>query len=116
MSRSTSPIEGWLADYADPYDFINVLLSGENIHDTNNNNFAYFNDPKFNKLMDQARPSSGSARSTAYGNLDINIMQERGAVGGPIELDRTAIFVSSHVGTFTYNNIYGVDFAAITRK
>jgi len=46
--------EGWLADYADPYDFINVLLSGENIHDTNNNNFAYFNSPSYNKLMDQA--------------------------------------------------------------
>src|SRR3954449_4039687 len=42
--------EAWGADYADPYDFINVLLDGRNIQDANNNNFAYFNDPKFNKM------------------------------------------------------------------
>ncbi|MCW2965568.1 MAG: hypothetical protein JWO17_2820 [Actinomycetia bacterium] len=39
--------ESWGADYADPYDFINVLLDGRNIRDQNNNNFAYLNDPKF---------------------------------------------------------------------
>ena len=43
--------ESWGADYADPYDFINVLLDGNNIQDSNNNNFAYFNDPKFNQQM-----------------------------------------------------------------
>ena len=47
--------EGWIADYADPYDFINVLLSGDSLHDTNNNNVAYFNDPKFNKQMTRRR-------------------------------------------------------------
>ena len=25
--------EGWFADYADPYDFINILLDGSNIQD-----------------------------------------------------------------------------------
>ena len=34
---------GWFADYADPYDFIDILLNGENIHESNNNNLAYFN-------------------------------------------------------------------------
>ena len=41
--------EGWIADYADPYDFINVLLSGDSLHASNNNNVAYFNDPTYNK-------------------------------------------------------------------
>jgi len=107
--------EGWLADYADPYDFINVLLSGETIHDTNNNNFAYFNDPKFNKLMNQAQQLSGKARSTAYGNLDINIMQNA-APWAPRSNATNRYVVSSHFGNWTYNNIYGVDFAAITHK
>src|SRR5204862_7732596 len=62
--------EGWLADYADPYAFINVLLSGDNLHDSNNNNVAYFNDPKFNKAMKTASLLSGAARYKAYGNLD----------------------------------------------
>ena len=28
---------GWLADYPDPFDFINVLLDGDNIQEANNN-------------------------------------------------------------------------------
>jgi oligopeptide transport system substrate-binding protein len=107
--------EGWLADYADPYDFINVLLSGENIHDTNNNNFAYFNSPSYNKLMDQAQQLSGSARYNAYGSLDINIMKNA-APWAPRSNATNRLVLSSHVGSFTYNNIYGVDYAAITRK
>ena len=107
--------EGWIADYADPYDFINVLLSGETIHDTNNNNFAYFNDPHFNKLMDQAQQLTGKARSTAYGNLDINIMKNA-APWAPRSDATNRYVVSSHFGNWTYNNVYGVDFAAITRK
>ena len=47
--------EAWIADYADPYDFINVLLSGDNLHASNNNNVAYFNSPKYNKQMRSRR-------------------------------------------------------------
>ena len=43
--------EGWIADYADPYDFVNVLLDGSSRPDPNNNNVAYFDDPTFNKQM-----------------------------------------------------------------
>ena len=42
---------GWNQDYPDPYDFIDVLLNGDNIHDQNNNNLAYFNIPSINKEM-----------------------------------------------------------------
>ncbi|MDX6452911.1 MAG: peptide/nickel transport system substrate-binding protein, partial [Gaiellaceae bacterium] len=66
--------EGWIADYADPYDFINVLLDGGNLHASNNNNVAYFNDPTFNKAMSAASLLSGSPRYSAYGNLDVKMM------------------------------------------
>jgi ABC-type oligopeptide transport system substrate-binding subunit len=107
--------DGWLADYADPYDFINVLLDGTTIHDTNNNNLAYFNDPKYNKLMAQAQQLSGDARYAAYGALDVNIMMNA-VPWAPRSNQNNRLFVSSHMGNFTYNNVYGVDFAAITRK
>jgi peptide/nickel transport system substrate-binding protein len=107
--------EGWLADYADPYDFVNVLLSGESIHDTNNNNVAYFNSPRYNKLMDQAQQLTGSARYAAYGNLDINLMKNA-APWAPRSNTTNRLVLSSHIGTFTYNNVYGVDYAAITKK
>jgi peptide/nickel transport system substrate-binding protein len=61
--------EGWVADYYDAYDFINILLNGETIPDTGGNNFSYFNDPTFNKRMDDANQLTGSARDQAYGQL-----------------------------------------------
>ena len=53
--------EGWIADYYDAYDFINILLNGETIPETGGNNFSYFNDPTFNKRMDDANQLTGSA-------------------------------------------------------
>ena len=46
---------GWVADYPDPFDFINVLLDGNNIQESNNTNYAYFNDARFNKQMNDFR-------------------------------------------------------------
>jgi ABC-type oligopeptide transport system substrate-binding subunit len=64
---------GWNQDYPDPYDFIDVLLNGNNIHAANNNNLAYLNVPSLNKLMDAANTKIGPARYKAYGALDLMI-------------------------------------------
>jgi peptide/nickel transport system substrate-binding protein len=61
---------GWFADYPDPYDFINVLLSGKTIAKANNINTAYFDDPVFNRRMDAAARLFGDARLAAYARLD----------------------------------------------
>jgi ABC-type transport system substrate-binding protein len=64
---------GWNQDYPDPYDFLNVLLSGDFIHENNNNNLAYFSDPGMNKKMNDANKLSGDARYKAYGQIDLDI-------------------------------------------
>jgi len=64
-------IAGWNQDYPDPYDFIDILLNGSNIHAANNNNLAYLNVPKLNRLMAAANRKIGPARYRAYGNLDV---------------------------------------------
>jgi ABC-type oligopeptide transport system substrate-binding subunit len=107
--------EGWLADYADPYDFINVLLSGDNLHASNNNNVAYFNDPTFNKQMRQAALLSGAARYKAYGNIDVNMSKNNPAWAARSNSNNREL-VSSRVGCFTYNNIYGPDLSALCIK
>ena len=73
-------VAGWNQDYPDPYDFLDILLDGtsihaenNNIHQTNNVNFSYFNSPKYNKKLEDAAKLSGDARYKAYGNLDIMI-------------------------------------------
>jgi ABC-type oligopeptide transport system substrate-binding subunit len=107
--------EQWGADYADPYDFINVLLDGRNIQASNNSNFAYFNDPKFNKQMTQASLMSGNARYKAYGNLDVAIMQQ-GVPWAPRSNANNRMLVSKRVGCFSYSAIYTVDLAALCLK
>src|SRR3954466_4137322 len=107
--------ESWGADYADPYDFINVLLDGRNIQDANNSNFAYFNDPKFNKQMAQASLLSGSKRYSAYANLDAAIMQQA-VPWAPRSNANNRMFVSKRFGCFTYSAIYTVDLAAACLK
>jgi ABC-type transport system substrate-binding protein len=107
--------ESWGADYADPYDFINVLLDGKNIQDSNNNNFSYFNDPKFNAQMTQASLLSGNPRYTAYGNLDVAIMQQA-VPWAPRANANNRMLVSKRFGCFTYSAIYTVDLAAACLK
>ncbi|NUR77683.1 MAG: hypothetical protein HOQ28_15535 [Thermoleophilia bacterium] len=107
--------ESWGADYADPYDFINVLLDGRNFQDSNNNNFAYFNDPKFNKEMTQASLMSGPSRYKAYGNLDVSIMQQ-GVPWAPRSNANNRMLVSKRTGCFAYSAIYTVDLAALCLK
>ena len=80
--------EAWIADYADPYDFINVLLSGDNLHASNNNNVAYFNDPTYNKEMRAASLLSGAVALHDVRQPRRVDDEEQSAVGGPLELQR----------------------------
>jgi ABC-type oligopeptide transport system substrate-binding subunit len=64
---------GWNQDYPDPYDFLDILLNGNNIHADNNNNLAYFNNASVNNLLSAANKKIGPARYKAYGNLDVLI-------------------------------------------
>jgi ABC-type oligopeptide transport system substrate-binding subunit len=62
-------VGGWLTDYNDPSAFINVLLDGRRIGETN---WSQFNSPRYNRRMAAAsRRRVGRARYGAYGNLDI---------------------------------------------
>jgi ABC-type oligopeptide transport system substrate-binding subunit len=107
--------EGWIADYADPFDFIDILLNGKNLHDSNNNNVAYFNSPAYNKKMEAAARLSGAKRYSTYGNLDVDIMKNA-APWAPILNPNNRYFVSGNLGCFTYNNVYGLDLAALCKK
>jgi peptide/nickel transport system substrate-binding protein len=107
--------DGWQADYADPYDFVNILLYGGNLRPANNNNFSYFNDPKYNKKMVDAALLSGPKRLTTYGLLDIDLMKNAAPIAARAAgSDR--IFVSNRFGCFTFSNVYGVNIAASCLK
>jgi len=92
---------GWNQDYPDPYDFIDVLLNGDNIHDQNNNNLAYFNNAAINKEMAAANKLSGDKRYEAYGNLDVKITNNF-APWAAYDNRNEREFVSSRTGGYLF--------------
>ncbi len=97
---------GWIADYFDPFDFINVLLDGTTIQDANNSNYSYFNNAKYNQLMKAAAKLTGQARYTAYGKLDVDLMKNA-APWAPIFNYTSRDFISGKTGNFIFHPVYG---------
>jgi YVTN family beta-propeller protein len=65
--------DGWIIDYIDPADFLNVLLDGRSIQAKGNTNHAYFDDPAYNRKLDAASKLTGPRRYRAYAKLDADL-------------------------------------------
>ena len=98
-------VGGWVADYPDPFDFINVLLDGGNIQESNNSNYAYFNDAKFNKQMNDFAKLSGPNRYSSYGKLDVDIMRNA-APWAPFANPNSREFLSARVTNYIHHPVY----------
>jgi ABC-type transport system substrate-binding protein len=69
-------INGWGGTEMDPFDFLDVLLNGNNIRQASNVNVSYFDNEHIDSKLAQANPLTGAARYDAYGKLDVEIMTE----------------------------------------
>ena len=111
-------IGGWCQDYPDPYDYINVLEYGGAIQPEHNNNYAYFNNPAYNRKMERAARLIGAARLKAYGNLDIDITKNQAPYAN-WKVSNTREFFSKRVDpkSIIYTPIYEItDYAALALK
>lgn len=108
-------VAGWAADYPDPFNFVNRLLSGSSIRAANNVNFSYFDENGWNKRMAQAARLFGRARDRVYALLDRDLMAKAAPIA-PYIASNARVFVSSRVGCFTYQSVYGTDLAALCLK
>jgi peptide/nickel transport system substrate-binding protein len=95
-------VEGWGADYPDPYNFINVLLDGRRIQADNNVNLSYFNNAAYNRKIEAASRQFGQARLNAYASLDADIMRNQAPIAPYINTN-AKILVSSRVGCYTFS-------------
>ena len=98
---------GWFADYADPYDFIDILLNGENIHEANNNNLAYFNDPTVNEQMRAANALTGDKRGTLRTRTSTASITTKYAPWAAYENRNTREFVSARTGGYLFQAAHG---------
>jgi ABC-type transport system substrate-binding protein len=98
---------GWCSDYPDPYDWLNVLLSGEQLHEENNVNYSKMDLPMWNAKLEAAAKLVGTKRYKVYGQLDLEIMRKV----APIAVERTynnRYFFSDRVDpkSLVYQGIY----------
>jgi len=102
-------IQGWGSDYPDAYDFINILLKGgSNIHETGNLNTSYWDDPKWNKRMDDAaKLPVGPKRNNAYALLDRDIVTDPAPIASMYNSLAQA-FMSNRVKKYVFQPVYGV--------
>ena len=104
---------GASAPYPDPYDYLNVLLNGKTIGTADNQNFSYFNDPSYNRKLDQAARSVGSARYNGAGKLAVDVMTNAAPF---VPFDNVCVrdFVSSHVSNVIFQPVSGgLDLGAV---
>ncbi len=104
-------LNGWVADYPDPMTFLR-LLDGRTIGPDNNFNFAYFDDPGFNRRLDAADALPSPARELALGRLDAQVARTA-APWAAVANEREHSFFSERIGCQLFNPVYGIDYGAL---
>jgi ABC-type oligopeptide transport system substrate-binding subunit len=100
-AKFDAALVGWSQDYPDPYDFLDVLLNGKNIHSQNNNNLAYFDNAAINRKLAQANRLTGDGRYATYGDLDVEIMRNH-APWAAYDNRNEREFVAERIGGYLF--------------
>jgi peptide/nickel transport system substrate-binding protein len=108
----------WFQDYPHPLDWFDVLLNGERITQTHNNNYSNFNNANVNSTIDKLKtePTLSDAVNQQWAQLDNTVMQN--AAWAPYVNRQFTDFFSSKVDTNCYINhvLYQFDFSRICMK
>jgi peptide/nickel transport system substrate-binding protein len=106
-------LQGWFVDYADPISFFSSLNG--NLHPTDNFNYAYFDNPKWNRAIARIARLTGEARAKAWADLDVKMMRDD-PPWAPFMTPAARDFVSASLGCYVYHPLYGFDFAAACKR
>ena len=99
---------GWVADYVDPYNYINDQFAGAAAGE----HPGGFYDPRFEGRMKEAARLTGLARLRAYAKLDRDLA-EQAAPQATFASGEATSFVSARMGCEVSQPIYGLDLAAL---
>jgi peptide/nickel transport system substrate-binding protein len=108
----------WFQDYPHPLDWFDVLLNGERITTTHNNNYADYDNKSVNATIDKLKqePTLTDSVNSQWATLDETIMKD--APWAPYINRNFTDFFSSKVDTSCYINhvLYQFDFSRICMK
>jgi peptide/nickel transport system substrate-binding protein len=108
----------WFQDYPHPLDWFDVLLNGDRITQTHNNNYGNFDDASVNAQIDSLKkqPSLTSSVNAQWAKLDNTIMEQ--APWAPFMNRQFIDFFNSDIDLSCYvqHVLYQFDFATICHK
>jgi peptide/nickel transport system substrate-binding protein len=108
----------WFQDYPHPLDWFDVLLNGERITATHNNNYADYDNKSVNSTIDKLKqePTLTDSVNSQWATLDETIMKD--APWAPYINRNFTDFFSSKIDTSCYINhvLYQFDFSRICMK
>ncbi len=99
--------------YPDPAMMLVRLLGGENARKpSGNDNFAYFDEPTYNRRLAATNRLMGAERFRAFSRLDAEIMRKQ-APWAPLFEGANTLLLSSRVGCLKVHPVFIRDFAAM---
>jgi peptide/nickel transport system substrate-binding protein len=108
----------WFQDYPHPLDWFDVLLNGDRITDTHNNNYANFDDKAVNAKIASLKkePSLSDSVNTGWASVDKMTMEQ--APWAPFMNRQFTDFFNADMDLSCYVNhvLYQFDYATICHK
>jgi peptide/nickel transport system substrate-binding protein len=108
----------WFQDYPHPLDWFDVLLNGERITQTHNNNYANFNNASVNSQIDSLKkePVLDNKANARWASVDKEVMQN--APWAPFINRQFTDFFYSNMDLTCYINhvLYQFDYSTICQK
>ena len=117
-TKSAIGFADWFQDYPHPLDWFDVLLNGNRITDTHNNNYSNYNNPTVNSEITDLKkePELTDAVNQRWAALDEKIMRDAG--WAPYANRQFTDFFADTIDTSCYINhvLYQLDFSRICKK
>lgn len=106
----------WLEDYPHPLDWFDVLLNGNRITNTDNNNYAWYTNAKTNREIEALKkaPVLTPAVNKKWATVEKQIMQQ--APWAPWSNRVFPEFFSKKIGCIHIQRLYGIDALRLCRK
>ena len=117
-TKSQIGFADWFQDYPHPLDWFDVLLNGDRITQTHNNNYSNFDDPAVNSKIEELKkqPTLTASVNSQWASVDKMAMQQ--AAWAPYINQQGIDTFNSDIdlGCYVFNVLYQFDFATICHK
>ena len=117
-TKSQIGFADWFQDYPHPLDWFDVLLNGDRITQTHNNNYSNFDDPAVNSKIAELKkqPTLTASVNSQWASVDKMAMQQ--AAWAPYINQQGIDTFNSDIdlGCYVFNVLYQFDFSTICKK